>query len=319
MYQIGVDLGGTNIAVGVVDDAYRIISRHTVKTRAPRPAPEIADDIALCAQQALSQAALPWEQVAWVGIGSPGTVDPAAGVVEFANNLQFFDQPLRELVQQRLQRPVYLENDANAAAYGEALAGAAAGKKDVVAITLGTGVGSGILVDGRIYSGFRYAGGELGHCGMVYGGLPCSCGRRGCAEMYCSATALIRQTREAMEKNPSSRMWELAPTLEQVNGRTAFEGMRLGDLAAQQVVAQYLDYLGYLVTDVANLLEPEVILIGGGISREGAVLLGPLNRALREHACIRRPEKLPTVLAASLGNDAGIIGAAFLGRMASYT
>lgn len=319
MFYLGVDLGGTNIAVGVVDEAYQIQGSYTVKTNAPRAASEIAADIALCAEEAIHRASVSQGELAWVGIGSPGTVDPASGEVEFANNLGFFHQPLQRMVAQKLQLPTYLENDANAAAYGEMLAGAAVGKRHVVAVTLGTGVGCGLLIDGRIYSGSRFAGGELGHCGMVYNGLPCSCGRRGCAEMYCSATALIRQTQSAMKREPASLMWKVSPSLQAVTGRTAFDAMRLGDSAAKEVVTQYLDYLGYLLTDLANLLEPEVILIGGGLSKEGDTLLDPLNQYVQSHTCIKNPAKIPLVLAASLGNDAGIIGAAFLGRLASYT
>lgn len=313
-YRIGVDLGGTNIAVGVVDEEYRILGRGKIKTRAPRPAEEIAADMASACHMALDDAGLTEADVEWIGVGSPGIVDPAAGTIEFSNNLDFHHVPLRHLFSETAEKPVYLENDANVAALGEALAGGARGFSDVVALTLGTGVGGGVIIDGKIYAGSNHAGAELGHVGMIYGGLPCSCGRSGCVEMYCSVKALIRQTREKMRACRDSVMWEMCGgDIEQAGGRLAFQAQRAGDEAADEVVRQYIDYLGYAVTNFINIFQPQMVLIGGGVSHEGKPLLGPLRTYVKEHSLFENAGT--RVEAATLGNDAGIIGAAFLGAV----
>ena len=315
-YYLGVDLGGTNIAVGVVDENYQIVGRGVVKTDLPRPAPDIVQAIADACMLALSDAGLKMEQVEWVGIGSPGVVNSSAGEIEFANNLQFHHVPLRKMVCDLIGRPTYLENDANAAAYGEVLAGGARGYQDVVAITLGTGVGGGIIIGGKIYAGYNHAGAELGHMGMFYGGEPCSCGAVGCIETFCSASALIRQTKEKMKAYPDSQMWPLCSgDMGRANGRTAFDAMRAGDTAASEVVRQYCDYLGYAVNSLVALLQPQIVLLGGGISHEGETLLAPVREYVYAHGMVSDPEKRVRIEAATLGNDAGIIGAAFLGNL----
>lgn len=315
-YYLGVDLGGTNIVAGVVDEHYNIIGRGSVKTRAPRPAEEIVTSIEEACYQALENSGLTIKQMQWVGIGSPGIVNSASGEIEFANNLCFNHVPLRQIVHNRLKIATYLENDANAAAYGEVLAGGARGFKDVVAITLGTGVGGGIIINGKIYSGFNHAGAELGHVGMIYNGLSCSCGLCGCVESYCSATALIGQTKERMLQCKDSEMWKLCQgDIHAVSGRTAFDAMRLGDKAAEEVVHQYCDYLSYAINNFINMLQPEIVLIGGGISHEGDTLLDPIRNYVKERAFIKDPNKQTRIERATLGNDAGVIGAAFLGKL----
>ena len=315
-YYVGIDLGGTKIAAGVVDDQYRIVGRSQLPTRAFHPAEEIADDMAQAVQQALDQAGLSLEGATWIGVCSPGTANPHTGVVGLAANLGFHDTPLVELLHQRLPgKKIYLENDANAATYGEMMAGAARGLDSVVMITLGTGVGGGIIVNGRIYSGFNYKGGELGHMPMAYQGVPCTCGRRGCIEAYCSVTALIRITREAMQLNATSKMWELAQgSLDRVNGRTSFDAMRAGDPAGTQVVEQYIDYLAYAVSGLINGFQPQALVIGGGISKEGETLFGPVRQRALPMTFNYDPENCTQLLQAQLGNDAGIIGAALLGK-----
>lgn len=316
-YYLGIDLGGTNIACGVVNENFEIVGTGKLETRCPRPAEEIVDDMAKASLMAVENANLTMDEIEWVGVGSPGIANRETGVIEFANNLQFYNVPMRDMLQSRLGKPVFIENDANAAAYGEAVAGAAKGMKDVLAITLGTGLGGGIIIDSKIYGGFHFAGAELGHAGMIYEGEPCSCGRKGCVEAYCSATALIRQTKEAMRKNPDSKMWEICGgDLERVNGKTAFDGMRAGDAAAQAVVDQYLKYLGYAVATFVNIFQPEILVIGGGICKEGETLLAPLRKIMETETYGRFSAKTTRLATAKLGNDAGIIGAAFLGNLA---
>ena len=316
-YYVGIDLGGTNIAVGVVDEEYRIVGRASVKTNCPRPAEEIADDMAKAAFMAVEDAGVSMDQVEWIGIGSPGTVDKEQGVVVYANNLDFHNVPVAKLIGERTGRKVYMDNDANAAAYGESIAGAAKGYKNVLAITLGTGVGGGIIIDGRIYGGFSNCGAELGHMGIVYDGRPCTCGRKGCIEAYASATGLINLTKEAMKDHPASIMWQMVDgDLNKVNGRVAFDAMRKGDETGAQVVDQYISYLAYGVSNFINMFQPEILVIGGGIGKEGENLLVPLREKVKKETYAKRPEDETQILSAKLGNDAGIIGAAFLGNMA---
>lgn len=315
-YYVGIDLGGTNIAVGVVNENGAIVGRAKTKTRPHEAAEVIAGDMADTAIEAVKNANLTMNDIEWVGIGTPGAVNPVTGVVEYAGNLNFKKTPLAKLVGDRLGKKTFLENDANAASYGEYIAGAAKGVSNAVAVTLGTGVGGGIIIDDKIYSGFNFVGGELGHMGIVYEGRQCTCGRRGCFEAYSSATGLINMTKEVMQENPDSLMWELAGSLENVSGRTAFDAMRKGDKAGKEVVDMYIEYLGYGLTSIVNIFQPEILCIGGGICNEGETLLAPVRKYIEEHAfgfnLLQNTTKLVT---ASLGNDAGIIGAALLGRL----
>ena len=242
MYTIGIDLGGTNIVASVVDDDYNIIGTSKTPTNSPRSADEIFDDIADVCEEAVKAAGLTMEDIDSVGMGTPGTVNQD-GVIEFANNLAFNNVPARTMLAKRINKPeekVFIENDANCAALGEAYAGCGNGAKDFVAVTLGTGVGSGVIIGGKIVNGVNYAGGECGHMVIVVDGEQCSCGRKGCWEAYASATALIRQTKKAMEEYPDSLMHKLAKEEGKVSGRTAFDAMRLGDIAGIKVVDDYI-------------------------------------------------------------------------------
>ncbi len=313
MYRIGIDLGGTNIVAGVVDQDYRLIATAKCKTNTPRPADDIIADMARVAQEAVNAADLTMDNIAGVGVGSPGACNSDTGVVERAANLGFINEPLQEKLQALLGKPVRIENDANAAAYGEMLAGAAKGTRHAVCITLGTGVGGGAIVDGHIIAGHNFAGAELGHTVIVMDGEPCSCGRRGCWEAYASATGLARQTKAAMEKNKDSVMWKLSANGTHVNGCTAFDAMRAGDAAGKQVVDQYIRYLACGLTNMVNIFQPEVLCIGGGISREGETLLAPVREFIEKEQFAQFTESKTRICAATLGNDAGIIGAAYLG------
>ena len=314
MYRIGIDLGGTNIVAGVVDDEFRIVATAKCKTRIPRPAEEIVVDMARMAKEAVQNAGLTMADIAYVGVGSPGTCNADTGIVEYSNNLQFEKLPLRDMLGGMLDKAVYMENDANAAALGEALAGAAKGAQSCVCITLGTGVGGGIIIDGKIYGGFNFAGAELGHTVIMVDGELCTCGRFGCWEAYASATALINQTRRAMVNHPDSAMWSIAEDLDKVNGRTAFDGMRAGDAVAAQVVDTYIKYIATGLINVINIFQPEVLCIGGGICKEGDTLLKPLAAHIERERYSKYSSHQTRLCVATLGNDAGIIGAAFLGE-----
>lgn len=312
MYRIGVDLGGTNIAVGVVDENMKIIGRGKVKTRCPRPAAEIFDDIAVAVGMAVKDAGISMDDVVSVGVGTPGSVNKTNGYIEFSNNLEFNQVPAKEMLEERIGKTVFLDNDANCAALGEAIAGVGNGVENFVAITLGTGVGSGIIVNGKIVVGVNYCAGEMGHMVICADGKPCNCGRKGCWEQYSSATALISQTKEAMQNNPDSIMWQLTGGIDNVSGRTAFDAMRQGDEAAAAVVDKYIYYLSIGICNVINALQPEIVCIGGGVSHEGDYLLKPLQKYVEEQRYSIYAGKQTQIVAAQLGNDAGIFGAALL-------
>jgi len=314
MARIGIDLGGTTMKFGVVNDRYEIIATCTAPTMASRPTVELLDDMAQKATDLVASAGLTMDDIEIVGIGSPGTCNTKEGVVEYACNLNFEHLPLRKEMEARLGRPVYIDNDANTAAYGEYIAGAAKGSNSFILITVGTGIGSGIIFNGKIYTGCNYAGAELGHIVIQKDGEPCGCGRRGCFEQYASATALIRQTREAMKNRPDSILWKFAPTLEDVDGKTAFLAMKAGDLVAGELIAQYLRYMTCGVTNIINIFQPELMCIGGGVSNEKETLIAPLRLYVAEERYSKYSVHQTRLESAALGNRAGIIGAAYLDR-----
>ena len=311
-YKIGIDLGGTNIAVGIVTEDGAILAKKSVKTGSQRPFEEIVKDMADCTLSLLEENNISLDNVLHIGIGSPGSIDTAKGVIVYANNFKYGENiPMAELLQKYIDKPVYIGNDANVAALGEFISGAAKGLKNAIMITLGTGVGGGIVINGEIYEGQYSAGAELGHIMIVQNGEPCTCGRRGCWEAYASATALIRQTAEAMKANPDSLM-NKEYSLDNVSGRTAFDAAKKGDAAGQEVVDKYIKYIAEGLIDMINIFRPEILIIGGGICNEGDYLLKPMREYINKYvyAGNRLPEQ--KIAVATLGNDAGIIGAAFL-------
>lgn len=314
MFKVGVDLGGTNIAVGVVDEKYNIVGKGKVKTNAPRPAEQIFADIRKAIDLAVEDAGITMDEVESIGVGTPGSVNQDTGMIEFSNNLAFNNVPAKKMLEELTGKPCYFENDANAAALGEAYAGAGHGAKNFVAVTLGTGVGSGIIVDGKVVSGINFAGGEMGHTVIVVDGKQCNCGRKGCWEQYASATALISQTKEKMTECPDSKMWELCGgDINKVSGRTAFNAMYEGDKAGKEVVDKYIAYVSVGITNIVNTFQPEIVCVGGGISNEGDNLLDPIRAYVAGERYSKYANKQTEICKAVLGNDAGIIGAALLG------
>lgn len=314
-YYVGIDLGGTNIVAGVVNEKYEIIAKESTKTNLPRSAEEIINDMVILAKTAVENANLTMNDIVSVGVGAPGTVNGETGVIEYANNLKFENVPLKKTLEKELNKPVYVNNDANVAAFGEYKAGSAKGSKNAIAITLGTGVGGGIVLDGDIYSGSNFAGAELGHIVINLDGSYCTCGRHGCFEAYCSATALIARTIFAMVANKSSAMWDICQhDLNKVNGKTAFDGKRIGDPTATEIVDTYIKYLACGVTSIINIFQPDILCIGGGICKEGDYLLKPLKELVSKEVYSKNSKKQTEIVIAKLGNDAGIIGAALLGE-----
>lgn len=316
MYYIGIDLGGTNIKAGIIDDTGKILAQGSVKTNAKRPYREIIEDMAHLAIKLAGDKKLDLKtDIGGIGVGSPGSIDSEKGIITYSNNLDWHDvHVIEELKKYLPDTPVYIANDANVAALGEAMFGAGREYGDSVLITLGTGVGGGIVIWDKMFEGNRSAGAEIGHMVIEVGGKPCTCGRRGCFEAYSSATALIRDTREAMRRHTSSAMWQYAGDLDRVDGTTAFECAKKGDPAAQAVVDNYIMYLGEGIVNIANVLRPEVIMLGGGVSAQGDNLVKPLQRYIDANAYGGKKGPRVLIMIAKLGNDAGIVGAACLAK-----
>lgn len=314
MYRAGIDLGGTNIAAGLVDDNYNIVSYKSIKTNTDNNPYLILDDIVklvhdLCAGEGIS-----YGDVVQIGAGMPGTANKDTGILEYSNNLKFDNVPIISYLEEKLDRPVKFDNDANTAAYGEYLA---AGKdkdiKSFIMITLGTGVGGGVITDGKLLTGCNYAGAELGHIVIEMNGAPCTCGRKGCFEAYGSVTALISQAREAMKSNTDSLLWKYCHgNSDGLNGKKICDCVREGDKTAVSVMERYTEYLVEGITNIINIFQPEQLCIGGGISASADLFMDVLKAEVRARSYNHFAKKQTEITKAVLGNNAGIIGAAFL-------
>ena len=315
MYKIGIDLGGTNIAAGIVDENYKIVVKGSVPTNADRDAELIIKDMGALCSDLVKQAGLSMSDIEYAGIATPGTANRAEGIVEYANNLPFRRFPIAETLKKYFDvKTVHIENDANAAAKGEAVAGIAKGCNHAVMITLGTGVGGGIIIDKKVYSGFNFAGAELGHIVIEYNGRPCTCGRKGCWEAYSSATGLINMTKDKLAECSDTLMHKLvAENNGEVSGKTAFQAARQGDKAGAEVVEEYIEYLACGMATIINIFQPEILCVGGGVCNEGDYLMKPLIEKVEKEQYSRDNMAKTQIKIASLGNDAGIIGAAALG------
>jgi len=317
MYYIGIDIGGTNLKAGLVDESYNIVATRKMPLRF-ESMEQMGDTLAQMAIDLVEENHISRSQVASVGMGFPGPVDNKRGVVVKTVNIPIRSMPVAEMFHKHWDIPVYLGNDADCAALGEYYHYGSKSVESLILVTLGTGIGTGIILNGRIHTGINGFAGEGGHIVIVHGGEKCTCGRQGCWERYASATALVRQTRAAMEADRSSAMWDMVQgDLERVGGRTAFEAMRAGDPAARAVVDQYLNYLAEGLANYINIFQPEVIALGGGVSHEREEdLLHPLQGMVREMCFGREADIHTRLVRAKLGNDAGIIGAALLGLSA---
>ena len=314
MYYIGIDIGGTNLKAGLVDESYQITATRKMPLKF-ESMEQMGETLAEMAIALAEENNIPRDQVASVGMGFPGPVDNKRGVVVKTVNIPIRSMPVAEMFHKYWDLPVYLGNDADCAALGEFYHYEDKNIESLILVTLGTGIGTGIILGGKIHTGINGCAGEGGHIGIVHNGDQCTCGRKGCCERYASANALIRQTIAAMDEHPDSAMWGLAGgALNRVDGRTAFEAMRKGDATARAVVDQYLEYLGEGLSNFVNIFQPEVIALGGGVSHErDEDLLVPLQSMVLEQCFGREAEKHPKLVKARLGNDAGIIGAALLG------
>lgn len=314
MVYIGIDLGGTNIAVGIVSEAGSILAEESAKTLAERPFEEIVRDMADCSKRALKKAGLTEDDVKCIGIGIPGVAEADTGVVFNCTNLGWINVPLRAEMQKYLNKPVLIDNDANVAALAESYAGVSVGCKSSVLITLGTGVGGGIVIDGKPWSGAHGRGGEIGHMTLVPDGVPCTCGNNGCVERYCSATALIRYARQECYAFPDTALLKKAGgDLEKINAKLVIDAAKEGDASALRVFNHFVHHLAMAINNITAFFDPEMIVLGGGVSHAGAFLLDAVSALLPRYQMFKALP-IPRLELAKLGNEAGIIGAAMLGK-----
>ncbi|MDR0222097.1 MAG: ROK family protein [Oscillospiraceae bacterium] len=314
-YYIGADIGGTNISVGLTDDKYKILHKLAIKTEKESGYGIIVKNIAAAVGELIAVSKIPFKKIEWLGAGCPGICNKDKGELEWSNNLNWRNVPLLNDLEALTGLPSHIDNDANAAAYGEFLAGAAKGTKSAVIITLGTGVGSGIILNKKIYYGANFAGGEIGHTVIEVDGYECTCGRKGCFEAYSSATGLVRMTKEALEKDKGSKMREIVDANGKISARTAFAAAKLKDKSGKEVVQKYIKYLAAGITNVVNTFQPDIVCLGGGVCGEGDNLLIPLKKLVKAEVFSKNSEKNAEIAICKLGNDAGIIGAAMLGKL----
>lgn len=313
MNYIGIDIGGTNLKAGLVNDEGGILAMEKRKIAEVSDQKALVEALVALTQSLTEKGGLTPEQIRSVGVGVPGAVEIHSGAVLYTCNLPLRNVPLRKLFHRYLPYPLYVENDANCAALAEYYAGAGKGSKRFVTITLGTGVGAGILHNGQIYHGANGMAGEVGHMSIVYHGEPCPCGRRGCWERYASASALTRETKAAMQADKNTIMWKMTQDIDHVNAKLAFDAAAKGDETARKVIDSWIEYVGVGIANVINTFEPEVICIGGGVSNQGEVLLAPVRAYAENETRNITTGKFPVICACQLHNDAGVIGAAALG------
>ena len=312
MVRIGLDVGGTGIQFGAIDENMNILAEKSIPTTTSVSFSEQVARIADAVVATASAAGFSADQIDRIGVGIPGISDPVTGDIVKCPNMGWFHVPFRQEFMKHLSVPLYIENDANVAALAESAAGVSAGTSSSVFITIGTGIGSGIILNGRIWNGFHGIGGELGHVIFGLNGVPCTCGNHGCLERYCSATALIRMGREAVALQPDSLILRsVGNDLTRIEARTVIDAARENDPVAVEVYGRWISQLAQAIAGVVNLLDPEVIVLGGGVSKAGDFLLNPLRSEFRKYV-LYSDQPLPDLRIAVLGSKAGIIGASML-------
>ena len=314
MVYAGIDVGGTGIQVGVVDETGHIIAKSSMVTEVGVPYQEQIAGMARCVQEAMNKAGLPMSELKSVGAGVPGLADQKTGMVAYCPNIHWSNVPFRAEFQKHIDKPVFIDNDATVAGLAESVAGVSAGSDSSVFLTLGTGVGGGIVINGKVWNGAHGVGSEIGHMILEADGEPCNCGNNGCLERYCSATAIIRMAREQMDNHPDSLILSMAEgDKARINAKIVFDAAREGDPTAVKVFRRYIRYLGQAIASIVNFLDPEVVVLGGGVSKAGAFLLDAVRAEVPKYV-LHKTMPLARIELARLGPDAGIIGAAMLGQ-----
>lgn len=303
---IGIDLGGTFIKGGVVSNKGELLYKAQIETQANQGPNRILKNIITLINKLIKECPVKKEDIFGIGLGVPGIVDSKNGIAVCSHNLNFNNYPIAEKIEKEISIPVKIANDANLAVLGESLFGFSRGCKNVVMITLGTGVGGGAIIDGKMLEGNKSAGAEFGHSVIEYNGNQCSCGRKGCLESYVSATALIKNTKEEMLKNKNSKMWEIG-SIDNVNGKTAFDYKDI-DETAKIVVENYINYLSCGIVNIVNVFRPEVLVIGGGISNQGESLFVPLRKIVDKEMFAKNYTPNVKIVGSKLGNNAAVLG-----------
>lgn len=312
-YYLGLDVGGTNLAAGIVDENYHVIAKAVLPAGADRNIEVITADMIRVCRMAAEKAGYKLEDFQTIGIGMPSYVNPATQLLVHANCFGWRNVPIFSYLEKHYSGQIYIENDANCAALGEVLAGNAKGCKNVIMLTLGTGVGGGIILDGKIYAGADLMGAELGHIKLIYKGQRCTCGQLGCADSYCSARGLAQQAREAVLECEKSIIMDLCDSnLEKIDAKIVFKAAQKGDQTAKEVLKQYIDYLVTAMSTFTTIFRPELFILGGGVANAGNALIEPLQKSLLANTFAGAEIGVPQIKLAGCGDDAGIIGAAFL-------
>jgi len=313
-YSVAIDLGGTNIGAGIVSEAGELVHKTSVPVENREDINALLLEVAAAAKVAAAEAEMKLSDMAFLGVGVPGVCQSEKGPVIFAPNIHWKAIDAAAVLEKELNLPVILGNDADCAAIGEYRYGIGKKYNTMLMLTLGTGVGGAVIYDGKLFNGFGPFGGEFGHIPLVHGGVQCGCGKKGCFEAYASAVALKRQTREAAEKHPESLIWDMCKgDLSNIGGRTAFDAADMGDETGAAVVEQYISYLADGISGLINVFRPKAVILGGGVSNQGASLIDPLNVKVKQMCYASNGIEPPEVIKASLGNSAGIIGAGVLG------
>lgn len=306
MYYIGIDVGGTSIKIGLFNNNDELIDKISFKTRTVE---YLVDDIYNNIKEVFNNNGLSLDKLKGIGIGFPGHVDGSTGTVIYSNNLVAHNFEIVKLLKSKIDTYIRISNDANVAALGEYHFGKGKEYKNIVFVTLGTGIGGGIIINGHMLEGKNGAGAEIGHMVISTNGQLCSCGRRGCFETYASATALIRNARVAMINNPTSLLWSVAKKPEDLDGMAFFDSLALNDKVANIVFEQYIEDLAEGLTNLANIFRPDAIILGGGISYRGDSLMEPLQNRLSKMIYGGQWNARVELMVSTLKNDAGIYGA----------
>ncbi len=309
MYTIGIDFGGTNIAAGLVNEKYEIVARASVPTLLGRDYGEMVKDMGMLVHKLVNENSLTLDDIKYIGIGAPGVLDNEKGLATDNSNIKWVNYPLRAELQKYVDKPVYLGNDANVAAWAEYIGGCGKGAKNFVMLTLGTGVGGGIILDGKLHSGSHNIGAEIGHTVFKVGGEKCGCGNSGCMEAYCSATALVKMAKKAVEVHPESCIAKA----DAINAKVVIDAAKAGDKLGVELFDEYVSNLAQAIASIVNFLDPDVIALGGGVANSGDFLLEPVRKEFPKYVTFSAMQNT-RVLKAEMGNDAGIIGSALLGE-----
>lgn len=311
-YYVGVDLGGTNVVVAVIDENGKILNTSSCKTNLPKKPEILISDIANLIDLVLKEASLSINDIENVGIGVPGIVNTREGVIVYSCNFDYSNVKFAEMLENKIEKKIYIENDANVAALGEFVYGAGVGSETMIVLTLGTGIGGGIILNKQLYRGFNYMGAELGHIVIEQNGRRCNCGRNGCFEAYASATGLAKTAAEVVDKYPNSNLCSVYKKYNKISGKALFDAVVEGDPVAMEVWNIFISHLATGVVNIVNIFQPQILCIGGGVSQAGELLIEPLKEIFDREDYSRNSKNRCKIVSAKLKNDAGLIGASML-------